>query len=122
MWFFKRKKRILIVEDDEVIRQITMRRMEKTNKFIPLEAANVESAIAIIHSDKPDYLLLDIVLNGESGFDLLEMMRLRKVPNIPTLITSNDQRIRNIEDSLGRGIIGYIVKPYNTKDIISKLN
>jgi len=55
MWLFKRKKRVLIVEDDAVTRQITVRRIEKTNKYTPLEAANIETAIDIIHSDEPDY-------------------------------------------------------------------
>jgi len=50
------------------------------------------------------------------------MMQQRKVPRIPTLITSNDQKIGSIEDALELGVIGYIVKPYNTQDIISKLN
>lgn len=122
MWVFKRKKRILIIEDDNATRQLTMRRMEKTNDYIPLEAESIEEAIGIIKSEKPDYLILDVILGGESGLDLLRMMRAEKVPHIPTLITSSDQRLGSIEDALDFGILGYVVKPYSTYDIVSKLS
>ena len=68
------KKTILIVEDDEFLRSLTAKRIEKEGYGVEV-AVDGENAITVLETLKPDLILLDLLLPGKDGFEVLKKIR-----------------------------------------------
>ena len=67
-------KRLLIIDDIAEIRRLI--RLVSMNRYVVTEAANAEEGLAIIRSERPDMVLLDVNMPGEmDGLQMLETMR-----------------------------------------------
>ncbi|HEY4495936.1 MAG TPA: response regulator, partial [Candidatus Paceibacterota bacterium] len=83
------KKTVLIVEDDEFLRSLTAKRLEKENYAIEV-AVDGENAISVLDTLKPDIILLDLLLPGKDGFEVLKKIRSTEtVKTVPVVIFSN---------------------------------
>ncbi len=82
----KKALTVLIVDDDPGIRSYLRRVLEPLGYFV-LEAATFECALSTLETIPVNVVVLDVGLEGRSGFDLLELMRLdRKYADVPVLI------------------------------------
>ena len=79
-----RKARLLFVDDDEKLRELLSLYLD-ANGFEVLTAANVAQARACLDRERFQLAILDVNLNGESGFDLLDYAK-RKQPQLPVLM------------------------------------
>src|SRR5579863_6001237 len=68
-------KKILVVEDDKALRDILVDKLSAFFNYNILQAADGEEAVAIIFSQKPDLVLLDLLLPKMDGFAILEKIR-----------------------------------------------
>jgi len=86
-------------------------------------AADGESGLTMIKESRPDVVLLDLILPGINGFEVLE--RAKKDPetaNIPVIILSNLGQSEDIEKGLKLGAKDFLVKAHFTpQEIINKL-
>jgi CheY-like chemotaxis protein len=84
----EQKKKILVVDDESVIRRIAEEMLTSAGHEV-LNAANGEEALRFVHNDHPDLILLDLIMPKMSGFEVLA--EIRKDPRIrdtPILILS----------------------------------
>jgi DNA-binding response OmpR family regulator len=114
--------KILIVEDDRFLRELIAKKL-KNEGYEVLEAVDGEEGLKRIKEEKPDLILLDLILPGIDGFEVLE--KAKEDPNtaqIPVIILSNLGQREEIERGLKLGAIDYLIKAHFTPgEIIEKI-
>ena len=113
--------KILIVDDEPHILQLLAARL-KANHYQVIAASNAEQAFRAAHEEKPDVILLDIRMPGESGTSLFENLKSSKsAAAIPVIfITAYPQD--NMRDKvLAMGAADFIAKPFNADDLLRKV-
>lgn len=115
-------KTILIVEDEEFLRQLMVRNLTK-NGYVVFEAIDGETGVEKVKKLKPDLVLLDIILPGIDGFEVLS-----KIKNdldlalIPVIILSNLGQKQEIKKGLEMGAKDFLIKAsFTPKEIIDKI-
>ena len=115
-------KKILIIEDDKFLRELITQKLLKEG-FEVLEAVDGEEGIKEIKEGKPNLVLLDLILPGIDGFEVLS--RAKKDPSlasIPVIILSNLGQKDDVERGLKLGAIDYLIKAHFTPgEIIEKV-
>ncbi|MFN4227015.1 MAG: response regulator transcription factor [Candidatus Ratteibacteria bacterium] len=111
-------KKILIIEDDPEERLILSREL-KRNGYIVYEAPTGEEGLKIFKEDKPDLVILDVMLPGIDGWEVLRRIKKgflsRKVPVM--MLTGKSQDIDKIK-GYEIGADYYVTKPYNVNKLL----
>ena len=111
--------KILIVEDDADLREITTRSLEK-ERYVVSQAPDYRTALCKIEDYDYDCILLDIMLPGGSGLDLLrELKRLHRSDSV--LIISAKDSLDDKVDGLELGADDYLTKPFSVLELISRV-
>ena len=111
------EKKILIVDDEAVVREVLSRILSKKNYEITY-AEDGESAIKHVGRTKFDLILLDLRLPGIYGIEVLkEIKKINK--DIPVILISAYLTNSGIKEAAEIGIVGYIKKPFDVKQVIS---
>ncbi len=115
-------KNILIIEDDRFLRELIAQKLYKEN-FGVSEAVDGEEGIKKIKSEKPDLILLDLILPGIDGFEVLSRMKDDPtLTSIPVIILSNLGQKEDVEKGLKLGAVDYLIKAHFTPgEIIDKI-
>lgn len=113
---------ILIVEDDKFLRELISQKLAKEN-FNVSEAVDGEDGIKKIKEEKPNLILLDLILPGIDGFEVLSRMRDDPtVSSTPVIILSNLGQKEDVEKGLKLGAVDYLIKAHFTPgEIIEKI-
>ena len=116
-------KTILIIEDDKFLRELIAQKLTKEGYNIS-EAIDGEEGIKKIESEKPDLVLLDLILPGIDGFEVLSKMKENpNLSSIPVIILSNLGQKEDVEKGLKMGAVDYLIKAHFTPgEIIEKIN
>jgi two-component system OmpR family response regulator len=111
-------KRIMYVDDDPDLQDIVRLGLETRAGFTVTCCDSGNQALEEIRTFKPDLVILDMVLPGMSGLQLLERMReLRGVPWIPVIFLTSKIRPDQVEEYKELGVIGVINKPLNPLEL-----
>ncbi len=116
------KKKILVADDEGIIRGIVKELLTPAGYDI-LEASDGEEALKLTHSERPDLIVLDLVMPKITGFDVIrEIRKDRRIRNTPILIVSgvvhgqaSNELLRSYE------IAGFIAKPNMIKTLLSRV-
>lgn len=113
---------ILIVEDDKFLRELISRKL-LSEGFKIEEAIDGEEGLAKAKEVKPDLILLDLILPGLDGFEVLRRMKDNpSTSSIPVLILSNLGQKDEIEKGLSLGAVDFLVKAHFTpEEIVAKM-
>lgn len=104
------KKRLLLIEDEEVILEILRERLVSAGYEVHTARDGI-SGLALIKEIHPDLVLLDMLLPGLSGFQVLEKMKAENLlPAVPVLILSNSGQPIELERALQMGVRDYLIK------------
>lgn len=118
------KRKILLVEDDKFLAELCMTKMEKEN-FTVVLAMDGEEGLQKIDAEKPDLILLDIMLPGIDGFEVLDRVRKHSDPKIaktPIVLLSNLGQDSSVERGLALGADDYLIKAnFTTDEIVKKI-
>ena len=114
--------KILIIEDDKFLRELMARKLNQEN-FDVTEALDGEEGIEKVKETVPDLILLDLILPGIDGFEVLS--KIKEDPataSIPVIILSNLGQREDVERGLKLGAVDYLVKAHFTpNEIIEKV-
>jgi len=115
-------KKILIVEDDKFLRELIVKKLSSEGYEVP-EAVNGEEGVKKIEEEKPDLVLLDLILPGMDGFEVLTQIKKNsELAQIPVIILSNLGQKEDIERGLNLGAVDYLIKAHFTpNEIIEKV-
>ena len=112
--------RIYIVEDEALIVMELVDRLTRLGYQVCGKAARGEQALEEIPRIRPDIVLMDICLAGElTGIDTAS--RLRKLLNVPIVFLRAFSDTTLIEEALGSGAFGYLVKPFDERELHTTL-
>jgi response regulator of citrate/malate metabolism len=104
--------KVLIVEDDPMVREINEKFLKKVPGFTLCHSVNsIEKAKEVILSSNPDLILLDVFFPQGKGTDLLKWIRLENLKCDVILITA-DRNTETVEEAFRYGAIDYLVKPF----------
>ncbi|WP_345830915.1 phosphate response regulator transcription factor PhoB [Erwinia sp. HDF1-3R] len=114
-------KRILVVEDETPIREMLCFVLEQ-NDYQPIEAEDYDSAINLLIEPWPDLILLDWMLPGGSGIQLIRHLKREAMTrHIPVMMLTargeEEDRVRGLEV----GADDYITKPFSPKELIARI-
>ncbi len=116
-------KKILVVEDDTFLRQLIAAKME-ADGFDIFVAVDAEAAFKYLEQSKPEIILLDLMLPGLDGFQILE--QIKKDPrnkDTPVVILSNLSQKEDVDRAMLLGAKDFWVKAYLTlDDIVEKID
>jgi CheY-like chemotaxis protein len=116
------EKTILVIEDDKFLRELIIKKLIKENYNV-VEVEDGEEGIEKIKKTKPDLILLDLILPGIDGFEVLS--RIKEYPDlakIPVIVLSNLGQRDDIEKAIKLGANDYLVKAHFTpNEIIEKI-
>jgi two-component system chemotaxis response regulator CheY len=115
-------KKILVIDDDLTF-QKTIRDTLESLGYAVVEAHDGVEGLKAVEAEKPNLILLDIVMPKLGGIEFLKILQKDKGGNpFPILITSNFSGIGKIDEGLELGIRGYIIKSNESlKTIVSNV-
>lgn len=118
----EKKTKILMIEDDKFLRKIYKNKLSKSG-FEFVEAINGIEGLNKVLFEKPDLVLLDLILPRKNGFDvLIEMKRNPATKKIPVIILSNLGQETDIQRGLSLGAQDYLVKTdVSLSEVVNKV-
>lgn len=118
-------KKILVVDDDPHIVSLIKTRFE-ANKYEVITAQDGEECLERILADKPDLVILDIMMPKVDGYNVLVGIKEIKaitgeLPEIPIIVLTAvaDPRVKEMVEK--EQIVDYIIKPFDSADLLSKV-
>ena len=105
-----KKAKILIIEDDRFLIKLYSSKLQREG-FEVMEAISGEEGLNKVLREKPDLVLLDLVLPQKSGFEILSEMKMNpETKDIPVIILTNLGQEPDVEKGLSLGASAYLVK------------
>ena len=116
------RNRILLVDDEPGIRKI-LRLFLELEGYTVYEAVTANQALSLIKKEKPDLVILDVILCGQTGFDACEAIKRdpETKDTIVFLFTALNQE-HDFREGQRVGCDLYLTKPQNPRDIVDKIN
>ncbi|OHA78732.1 MAG: hypothetical protein A2V96_02950 [Candidatus Yonathbacteria bacterium RBG_16_43_6] len=114
---------VLVIEDDKFLRELLVRKLSGEG-FEVKNAIDAEIAFAVLAERTPDIILLDLILPGVDGFEILTRIKANpKIANIPVIILSNLGQKDDLEKAMALGAKDFMVKANFTLDeIVAKVH
>lgn len=114
--------KILVVEDDKFLRELITQKLIREGHDVK-GAVDGEDGVIKIKEEKPDIILLDLILPGIDGFEVLAKVKDDpELKNIPVLILSNLGQRDDVERGLKLGAVDFLIKAHFTPgEIIEKI-
>ena len=114
--------KILIVEDDKFLRDLLSKKLQDENLTV-LPAVDGEEGIKKTGEEMPDLILLDLILPGINGFDVLKKIKEdSKTSEIPVIVLSNLGQKEDVDRALSLGAKDYLIKAnFTLEEIFDKI-
>ncbi len=117
-----KQERILIVEDDESIREVLAMTLVAEGYESPLSAADGNEALVLARTHLADLILLDLMLPGVDGFTVCETLKADpELRRIPILMLTARASAADIVRGLDLGAGDYITKPFNRQVLLARI-
>ncbi len=111
---------VLVVDDLAIVRLSLQRILAKSGYRVRL-AEDVRGALDILDEDTIDLVLCDIQMPGASGLDLVKAIR-HRIPDTSVVMVSSMDDAQIAIECLQRGAFGYVLKPYQPREIVVQVN
>ena len=111
--------RILVVDDEAHIVEFVRGYLERDGYEV-LTAADGDTAVALANESHPDLLVLDVMLPGRSGFDVLRSLRAAGSTVPVIMLTARDDVIDRVA-GLELGADDYVVKPFEPRELVARV-
>jgi len=114
------KERILIVEDDDAIVRV-LRRSLSLEGFDVESAGDGETGLALALENRPDLVILDLMLPGMDGLEVCRRLRTSTSGNTPILMLTARDTVPDRIQGLDAGADDYIVKPFDLDELAARI-
>jgi two-component system alkaline phosphatase synthesis response regulator PhoP len=115
-------KKILFIEDEAALQKAFSEVLRRADYKV-ISALDGEIALRLAKSEKPDLILLDLILPKKHGFEVLkELKEDPELKEIPVIVLTNLEKMEEVEKALALGAKTYLVKTrYNIEEILEKV-
>ena len=114
------KERILIIEDDDAIVRV-LRRSLSLEGFDVESAGDGETGLALALENRPDLVILDLMLPGMDGLEVCRRLRTSTSGNTPILMLTARDTVPDRIQGLDAGADDYIVKPFDLDELAARI-
>lgn len=116
------RKKILVIDDTDLMIRIIKDILEEKGYEV-ISASNGPDGIRKVMEEKPDLVILDIVMPGMNGFEVCKILRDDESNNLmPIIILTSQDNEDDKLTGLELGADDYIVKPFNPRELVSRVN
>lgn len=113
--------KILTVDDSEFMRSLLKKALNASGYTEIIEASNGDEALEKFNSEKPDLVLMDIVMTESmSGVDTLKKIKAADANAKVIMVTVVDQP-KVTEEAMAAGAVGYVTKPVDEKKLVEEV-
>ena len=106
-------KRILVVDDEARVREMIEFRLRQFGYEV-LQAANGRDALAMASQEKPDLVLLDVMMPELDGFQVCRRLKQGEATrDIPVVMLTAKAEAKDVTRAFNSGAVDYVVKPYD---------
>lgn len=112
------KKTILIIDDDTKLRKLLAEYLDG-NGFETITLADGRQALITVETCKPDAVVLDVMMPGENGLDVLQKLREKCAVPILMLTAKGDDVDKIV--GLEMGADDYLAKPFNPRELLARI-
>ncbi len=109
---------IMAVDDEQEILRLLKRILEPEGYDVVV-AADGRSALALPEEEEPDLILLDIMMPGLNGFQVLGLIRQHS--NIPVIMLTARGEVTTLRDALSLGADDYVRKPFGREELLARI-
>ncbi len=113
--------KILIVDENDLIRTLLRGILRAEDCEIIGEARNGTLALDFIEKSKPDMVFLDVMMPEMDGLEALQSIK-RLYPEIIVVMITGSPSKDNVQESIQSGASGFIIKPFNSAKVIETLH
>lgn len=115
-------KRVMLVDDEERFTQMVKLNLEQEGRYEVFTLSQAKDILSHVHAFKPDVILLDLLMPGIGGLEVCQMLNNDSLGReIPIIILSALEKDADKLRAYKLGVVGYLVKPVETKDIIQAI-
>jgi len=114
------KRKILIVEDDSDINNLLSKILKKADYEVVQAFSGTEAHLQL-NMEKPDLIMLDLMLPGMSGEALIDIVRREKNMNMPIIVISAKTSLDSKVKTMAMGADDYITKPFEPEEVIVRV-
>lgn len=116
-----RKKKILVVDDDAFIRR-PLEFILAQEGFEPVTASNGSECMDRIAAERPDLIILDVMMPGRDGFELCKTIKRESLySDIPVILLSARGQGHDRERGLCLGAADFLTKPYSPSELVRRV-
>ena len=116
-------KRTLLIVDDDIFLVDIMAFTLKQSGFEIIKAHNGQEALDILAKERIDLVLTDIMMPVMDGFELAKNLKANPATvNVPVIFLTAKSNVEDKNKGFSIGINDYVVKPFNLKDLVSRIN
>jgi len=118
-----KKTKVLMIEDDSYISDMYKIKLEKENFEVVVASDGIKGIDMLDKEQKPDIILLDIVMPKMDGFSVLKMIKKKpELENIPVVLLTNLGQRETVERGFELGAASYIIKAHFTPaEVVEKI-
>jgi DNA-binding response OmpR family regulator len=114
--------RKILVADDEPNIVISLEYLMKREGYAVLVARDGQEALDLIAREKPDLVLLDVMMPGKSGFEVCQAVRASEdLQATKILMLTAKGRDTDVAKGLALGADAYMTKPFSTRELVQKV-
>jgi diguanylate cyclase (GGDEF)-like protein len=114
---------LIMIVDDMIDNVVFLEKILQKSGFRTISALNGDSALDLLTEHTPDLILLDIVMPGMTGFETCARIQNNKdFIDIPVIFLSAKKDEKTIIESFIYGGIDYVVKPFNSPELLARVN
>ncbi len=115
-------RKVMIIEDDRFLSTVIKAQLEKAGFFVS-QAFDGNEALELLQQNKPDLIILDLIMPKTTGFEVLEKMAAsEKLKSIPVIVLSHLAQESDIAKAKSMGVMQYFVKvKVSIDEVINKV-
>jgi len=118
-------RRILVVDDEEATRVLAAACIRHVlgEEYQVLQAANGREGVAVAERERPDLILLDIMMPDVDGFEVCRQLKASAATkHIPVVFLTALGQEKDVEQGLALGGAGYVIKPFNPVTLAAQIS
>jgi DNA-binding response OmpR family regulator len=114
-------KTILVIDDEADLREM-LELVLSGNGYRVITAVSGKEGLIRIQAESPDLVLLDIMMEGMDGWEVLKLLRLDEATRaIPVIMVTARAELRDKVRGLQEGAVDYLAKPFGKEDLLAKI-
>lgn len=113
---------ILVADDDPDIRDLVVFKLEQAG-FAVRAVADGSAALTALEDLTPDLVVLDVMMPGLSGLDVLRQIRaMDRLDGVKVLLLTARARDTDVDDGYNTGADDYVTKPFSPRELLHRVN